>query len=99
MLRCAMCSSELIFFAGELLFFIAASFCCRKIGGFPPCLCALGSVNPPPILIGAGELLRDEHGLCCIDDKRHVYDGVICAFPFGLGIFQVVYVLGYELTI
>ena len=54
------------------------------IGGFTPWARALGDVDFPPILLGAGELIRAEHGVCNNYDEHHVSDGVV--FPFGLGL-------------
>ena len=81
------------------LSFLSLPFCCHTIGGFPPCTRALGDVEILPILIGTGELLGFKYAVYQDDDKRRVHGGVVCAFRFGFGVFDVVYVLGNALTI
>ena len=95
---CSMRSPKLIFFSGGLLFYRCLFFC-RAIGDFSPCIRALGNVEFLLFLVGSGKLLRAEHGLCCNDDDRCFGDGVVGPFGFGLGIFEVIYILGYSLTI
>ena len=94
----AMRSPKLSFSSGGFIFYHKI-FCCRTIGGFPPWPRALGNIEFFLILVGAGELICDEHGFCWDDDKHRIGDGAVCLFGLGLGVFDVLDVFWDALSI
>ena len=59
----------------------------------------LGDVKFLPILVGSGEFLCAEHGICIDDDELHFGDGVVRPLGLGLGIFKVIDVFRHALVI